>query len=252
MDYKIKEFLFDENPNLSYEENLRIQNKSDHNVFIHQAIFNAIERFTYRVIRDIFNTNSNRLFEDNHLNIISDEKTIEEVIVSSLSDQGHTVKSLNNPEMIYRAYNFIKPDNLLPKFNEKLYLIQKLGITEENNKMKFVINPYFFGFKISFDIFINSLMAYNADETMEDGLKTILRDKYGEEYERIYDYVSYICKVGSGKGQKNGDQADETFIEYVQAISGINDDKIFYNFIYESAMITSTEHAKIIGDQLNS
>jgi hypothetical protein len=243
---KIKEFIYSENPNLSKIENLKLKNRSNHDNELHQVLFNSIDEFAKRVIKDIDNSFSKELFQANQLNVISDEKTIEELIFSSLKNQGHNVTSLNNPEMVYRSFNFIKPSNLLPQFNQKLYLIKQLGVSESGSQTNYLINPFFFGFKISFDIYITSEFCYEADETLEDGLVKILIDKYGEEFKDIYRYVRFIACKFSNEGESRGDKNDETFIAGVQTISGINSKKIFYDYIYASAMFTASQKAIIL------
>jgi hypothetical protein len=243
---KIKDFIYSDNPRLSSIENLKLKNRSNHDNELHQVLFNSIDEFAKRVIKDIENSFSKELFDSNQLNIISDEKTIEELILSSLRNQGHNVTGFNNPEMIYRAFNFIKPSNLLPQYNNKLYLIKQLGISESGKQTNYVINPFFFSFKISFDIFITSLFCSETDETLEEGLVKILTDKYGDEFKDIYEYVAYTSNKFITEGKRNGDQEDETFIVGVKTISGINSNKIFYNFIYESAMIRASQKARIL------
>ena len=130
MQEKIKDFLYPDNPNLAKDENLKIHNRSNHENMLHQTIFFSIDQFAKRVIKDIHNSFSKKIFQSNQLNLVSDEPTIEQLITSSFRDKGHQVTKLNNPEMIYRAFNFIKPSNLLPEFNSKLYLIKQLGISE--------------------------------------------------------------------------------------------------------------------------
>jgi hypothetical protein len=243
---KIKEFIYSENPRLSRMENLKLKNRSNHNNELHQVLFNSIDEFVKIVVKDIQNIFHKELFDSNQLNIISDESTIQQIITSSLKSQGHHVTSLNNSEMIYRVFNFIKPTNLLPQYNQKLYLIKQLGISESGKQVNYVINPFFFGFKISFDIYITSLFCSESDETIEDGLIKILIDKYGEEFKDIYDYVAYTANKFASEGKRAGDQEDETFIAGIQTISGINSKKIFHNFIYESAMSTASERARIL------
>lgn len=243
---KIKEFTYSDNPRLSRIENLKIKNRSNHDNKIHQVIFNSIDEFAKKVIKDIENSYSKELFDSNQLNIISDEKTIEEFILSSLRNQGHNVTSLNNPEMVYQAFNFIKPANLLPEYNNKLYLIKQHGLSESGKQVTFVINPFFFGFKISFDIFITSLFCFESDETLESGLVKILSDKYGENFKDIYEYVACISRKFANEGKGRGDQEDETFISGVKTISGINSNDIFYNFIYNSAIITASSRAEAL------
>ena len=246
MKEKIKEFIYSKNSSLSDEENLKVQNHSNHENVIHQTLFKVIDEFAKRVVKDIHNSFSNEVFNDNQLNIISDEPSIEELILSGLRRQGHDVKSLNNPEMIYRAFNFVKPSNLLPQYNTKIYLLKQLGISESGKEKTYVINPYFFGFKISFDIFIHSMFCSEYDNDIESSLVKILTDKYGEEFKDIYEYVSYVAGKAAHEGQKKGDKEDETFIAGVKAISGLNNNKIFYNFIYESAILTATQNANAL------
>lgn len=160
-----------------------------------------------------------------------------------MKNQGHNVTTLNNPELIYKAFNFVKPANLLPQYNNKLYLIKQLGISESGTQTNYVINPYFFGFKICFDIFVTSLFCSESDKTIEEGLVKILTDKYGTDYNDIYKYVSFVARKFINEGRKNQDEEDETFIAGIQTISGINNKKVLYSMIYESAMMTASRNA---------
>lgn len=243
---KIKEFVYSENKRLSDFENLKLKNRSNYNNHIHQAVFNAIDEFALRVMKDMQNLVSEDLMKSNSLGIISDEKGIEETIAATLRAKGHKVSTLENPEMIYRAFNFYKPDNLLPHFNHKLYLIKQRGFTETGIGKNYFINPYLFGFKICFDIFINSLFATREDPTLEKGLVKILIDKYGDEYEEMYDYVSQITHRFMMEGGEKDDENDETLKAGVIKISGITSEKIFHNFIYHTAMLTSHNNVKVI------
>lgn len=246
MKNKVKEFIYPENSNLSHYDNLKIANRSDFDNFLHQAIFNSIDCLSKRFIKDLHNNYGKEIFESNMLNLVSDETTIEAAIISGLKQQGIMANTLRNPEMIYRAYNFIKPGTLLPEFSKKLYLIQQLGIDEFGVETKYVLNPVFFGFKLSFDLYINALFCSEHSEEFELGMKSILVDKYGEEFGEIYDYVSYVGGKAAYEGRQKGDKEDETFIDGVMTISGIENKTIFHNFIYESAMITAGNHAKIV------
>lgn len=245
---KIKEFKKVSFPNLTSFENIKIQNRSNHPNEMHQVIFTSIEDFVLRVIKDIHNIHSTKLFKDNYLNIVSDEATIEEFLISGLKEKGMKVTSLNNPEMIYRAFNFIRPDNLIPKFNSKLYLIKQLGINETGKETTYVLNPYFFGFKISLHIYVNCLLCNQFDKELQAGLLKILTDKYGDEYGYIYDYVSNISNSYGLRGRQKGDEEDETFIEGIKSISGLEDDEIIQHFVYEPAMILATSNHKILKD----
>lgn len=237
---KIQKFIHPENSSLSSEENLRIKNRSNHENDLHQAIFCSIDEFAKRVVKDIHNLHSRKLFDSNQLNIVSDEQTIKNLI------EGQIGGKLNNPEMIYRAFNFVKPPNLLPRYNNKLYLIKQVGINESGMEQTYVLNPFFFGFKVCFDIFMTSLFCSEFDKDLEKGLVKILCDKYGEDYSQVYEYVSYISYSAAQEGAKKGDQEDETFISGVQEISGINDYTVFHNFIYHSASITASSKKDIL------
>lgn len=243
---KIKEFIYPENKHLSGFENLKLKNRSSHNNYLHQSVFTAIDEFSKRVMKDMQNLVSVDLIESNSLMIMSDNKKIEDSIAATLRAKGHKVTTLENPEMLYRAYNFHKPDNLLPHFNQKLYLIKQRGLNENGISKEYFINPYFFGFKICFDIFINSLFAKREDPNLEKGLLKILSDKYGEEYKMMYNYVSDITHRYMMEGAEKGDEKDETLKAGVIKISGINSDKIFHNFIYHTAMLTSHNNVKVI------
>lgn len=245
---KIKEFIYPDNPRLSTAENVRIKNRSNHNKDIHHAFFNVIDEFSKRVIKDLYNHYNAELFQANNLNVIADEKSLEDLMTNQLAGLGHMGAKLSNPEMIYRAFNFIKPDNLLPGLNFKLYLIKQVGISETGNQVTYLINPHFFGFLLSFHIYINSLFCDQYDSSIEDGLVKILSDKYGEEYSHIYEYVGSVGSEYALKGKRNQDKKDETFIAGVQTISGIEDRELFYNFIYEPAMYIATENAKALSE----
>lgn len=236
---KIKEFIYPSNPRLDVIENIKLKNRSDHENFIHQGLFNVIDEFAKRVVKDLYNDFSNILFESNQLNIVAEERVIENIIVDSLKRRGHEINKFPNSEMVCKAYNFVKPKSLLPSYNNKLYLIQQLGIDDSGNELNYVLNPYFFGYKLSFDIFIHSVFLKKHDETLENGLLAILSDKYGQDFVEIYKYVSHMARKFGNLGRINGDQEDETFIKGMQSISGIEDEVIFHNYIYESAMITS-------------
>jgi len=166
---KIKEFIYSENPRLSRLENLKLKNRSNHDNELHQVILNSIDEFAKRVVKDIENSYHKEIFDSNQLNITSDEHTLEQLIISSLKSQGHKVTALNNHEMIYRAYNFIKPANLLPQYNNKLYLIKQLGVNESGKQVNYAINPFFFGFKISFDIFITYFFVLSQMRLLKMG-----------------------------------------------------------------------------------
>jgi hypothetical protein len=84
------------------------------------------------------------------------------------------------------------------------------------------------------------------DRNIESGLVKILTDKYGEEFKDIYDYVSHVVEKAAHEGKKNGDKEDETFIAVAKSISGINNNKIFNDFIYESAILTATHNANAL------
>jgi hypothetical protein len=243
---KIKDFIYTSNPKLTYEENLKIQNRSNHDNIVHLTLFRFIDQFSKKIIKDLHNLYASKLFESNQLTLISDEKEFEALIIPCLKNQGYQVKGLANPEIIYRAINFLKPFNLLPEYDTKLYLIKQLGITESGKQYTFLLNPFFFGFKICFDIFINSLFCSDHDETIEDSLIKILVDMYGVEYKDMYEYVSYVSNNSAIEGKRKGDKNDETFIAGVKAISGINNNKIFYNFIYEPALLTASSNARIL------
>jgi len=242
---QIKDFVYTSDSSISHFENLQLQNCSTHNNIAHQELFKSIDEFAKRVVRDLHNSFSTELFQSNQLNIISDEMTIENLILSNMREQGHKISNLNNPEMIYRAFSFIRPSNLLPLYKNRLYLIKQLGVTESGKVNTYVLNPYFFGFKICFDIFVNSLFCPDLDGTLEAGLVKILADKYGSEYEEMYEYVNHTLFDFANDGKNNGDKKDETFIAGVMTMSGISHDKIFYDFIYESAMITAASNAEI-------
>lgn len=244
MKERIQEFTYINNPSFSTEENLRVKNRSNHQDVIHQAIFNLIDEFSKTVVKDIHNVHSEKIFKENQLNLVSDESTIEQVIISSLKSHGYNSHKLDNPELIYRAFNFVKPGTLLPRFNSKLYLIKQKGISESGVEKNYVINPYFFAFKISLDIYVTCLFCSDYSEDLEEGLLKILSDKYGDDFLSIYKYVAYTSENAIQIGRDNGDKNDETFIEQVKAISGINDHEIFNNFVYESAMISASNKLK--------
>lgn len=239
MKEKIKEFIYVNNPSLSDLENIVLNNRSTHDEPVHQAFFYSIDKFAKQVICDLHNTNGNVLFASNQLNIVSEEDVIRGMIIKQLQAQGVDNAVLNNPEMIYRAFNFVRPANLLPNFVSKLYLIKQKGISEYDVEKNYVINPYFLGFKISLDIFLTNAFCSPHYDGLEKGLVQIFSDKYGEEYKSLYENVSYVAMHAIKEGRRKNDQRDETLIAWLQEISGINDKKLFYNFMYESGMLTA-------------
>ncbi|HVU54577.1 MAG TPA: hypothetical protein VHD83_05950 [Puia sp.] len=241
---KIKEFIYVDNPSFSSLENMVMHNRSNHDDPVHQALFYAIDGFAKRVVRDLHNTNGDTLFRSNQLNIVSDEATIKNVIEAGVKNMGYKTGALNNPEMIYRAFNFARPANLLPNYITKLYLIKQKGLSASGVETNYVLNPYFFGFKISLDIFLTNLFCGNYYEGLETGLVKILTDKYGMEYKDLYENVSYVAAHGARESKRKGEENDTSFIDHIQSISGIESRDIFFRFIYESGMITSQQRAK--------
>ena len=246
---KIKEFIGVQNPSFSSLENMVLNNRSDHEDPIHHALFYSIDQFAKQVICDLHNTNADTLYASNQLNIVSDEAAIAELIAKGVKEKGIKPGVLNNPEMIYKAFNFVRPINLLPNYVSRLYLIKQRGISESGIEKDYVINPYFFGFKISLDIFLTNVFCSSYSQGLEEGLIKILSDKYGTDYTDLYQNVSYVALHAAKEGKIKGDQKDETFISWLQAISGINDRKLFFNFIYESGTISAQSKIKILAQQ---
>ncbi len=143
---KIREFVSNVPTGISEVEKARLLNNSSHSDDVCQVIFNKIDEFVYTTVRDISNDHANTLFSDNLLTLVSDAETIEKAILDTLKKQGHVTTSINNPEILYKAYNFHKPDNLLPFFNHKLINIKKVGISEDGKQIEYILNPYFFNF----------------------------------------------------------------------------------------------------------
>lgn len=285
MNERIKHFIYPENSDLNDEENLRIYNRSSHDNIIHQIIFQEADKFAKRVIKDLFNTNREVLFDENMLNIIAEENLIkiliEEESKNKVGDASllgslaifvakvkksikiclvrtlmfykmHVPQKLSakpllaNPEIIYRGFNFVKPATLLPNYQNKLYLIKQIGETETGEVQLYLINPYFFAFKLSFDLFI--IIAYFQDtiDGLKEGLVAILEDKYGREFVNIFNYVSYVSYEAAKIGNMNGDENDETLIKKVQEISGIVNEKIHYEFVYHSSVLSANLIKEVI------
>ena len=108
---KIKKFLFPDNLALTKEENIRIKNRSNHDNIAYQTFFCSIDEFAKGVVLDIHNYHSVSLFEANNLNLLSDERTIANMLLGQPNASGHSVNKISNPEMIYKAFRFVKPSN---------------------------------------------------------------------------------------------------------------------------------------------
>lgn len=236
---RIKQFIYPTNSDLDDVENLRVYNRSSNDNINYQIIFQEADKFAKRVVKDLFNTKRETLFEDNMLNVLVEEELIKKILEEKVADKKSKPSSLSNPEMIYRVFNFVKPPTLLPAFQNKLYLIKQIGETESGEVKLYLINPYFFAFKLSFDLFLISVYCHETIDGLREGLESILEDKYGVEFVGIFNYVSYICFEAVKIGIENGDENDETLIKKVQEISGIIDEKTHYEFIYNSSVLSA-------------
>ena len=221
---------------------MKLKNNTDF-----EAIFEVLDLLVKEGITDcaMDNSISEVIFNSNKLRLLSDEKTIEKIIIDSIKNSGHNIAYLSNPEVIYRAFNFYKPGNLLPQFNEKLYLIIHEYLEDSNT---YVLNPYFFGFKISVLIYITAVFSDDYDGSIAKSFVKLLTKKYGHEYEVIYNYVSNLADDLIDEGKKRNDQNDETLIAGLMKISGIDSFDIFCDLVYWPAMINGPATAKMIKD----
>jgi hypothetical protein len=239
MNERIKHFIYPVNTDLNDDENLRVYNRSSHDNIIHQIVFQSADKCAKTIVKDLFNTQRETLLSENMLNVIAEENEIKEFLEKEISEKNGKPSSLSNPEMIYRSFNFAKPATLLPIYQNELYLIKQIGETETGEVKLYLINPFFFAFKLSFDLFI--IMTYFKDTTDElvEGLLIILEDKYGSEFVDIFNYVSDICYEAIQIAIQKGDEEGETLIKKLQEISGIVNDKIHYEFIYNSSFLSA-------------
>lgn len=233
----MKKFIYSFNERLTEEQNIKLLNRSNNDNSFHQGLFYNLDWWSRETLRFFDNSHSKYLFDSNKLNILSDESTIEKAIIDSAKQQGHQVNRLNNPEMIYRAYNFIKPYNLLPMFDDKLELINQLGLDEYDQEINYLINPYFFGFHLSYQILINSIAFSTYDPTVQSGLIEILKDKYGYKFASIHHFVAQTAmkSIKQIKGS-NFDFEDPSFLKCIHSISGIEDYDIFYQYVHVATM----------------
>jgi hypothetical protein len=237
MNKRIKHFTHPVNTDLTDDENLRVYNRSSHNNIIHQIVFQSADKFAKRVVKDLFNSNRETLFDDNMLNIILKESLVKKLPEKEITEKNGKSSSLSNPEMIYRG--LVKPATLLPNYQNELYPIRQIGETEIGEVKLYLINPYFFAFKLSFDLFIIITYCQDAIKGLKEGLLAILEDKYGSDFVDIFNYVSDVSYEAVKIGNEKGDEKDETLIKKVQEISGIVNDRINYEFIYNSSLMSA-------------
>lgn len=233
---------------ISTEENLKLKNNSNHDNLIHQFIFNEIDEFSKDVIRNLANDHSESLFQSNNLSLISEQKEIERLIEETFRSQGIPITCVENPELISTVFKFEKPDSLLPDFKTKLSSVKQLGISESRASTSYLLNPYFFGYKLSIDIFLTSLYCGEICKDLTEGLILILMDKYGIEYMHLFKYVSGIANKYLIESRLRGDENDESFISGIKTISGIYSDDIFKRYIFNSGIILATRNL----DNLNT
>ena len=85
-------------------------------------------------------------------------------------------------------------------------------------------------------MFITVIHGSEYCKDLEGGLLKILSDKYGNDYVDMYKYAEIVLRKFAQQGRINKDEKDETFKLGLKSICGIIDDRLFHNFIYDSAM----------------
>lgn len=231
---------------ISTEENLKLKNNSNHDNLIHQFIFNEIDEFSKDVIKNLANDHSESLFQSNSLSLVSEQKEIERIIEETFRSQGIPITCVENPELISTVFKFEKPDSLLPDFKAKLSSIKQLGISESGASTSYLLNPYFFGYKLSIDIFLTSLYCNEKCKDLNPGLILILIDKYGIEYMHLYKYVSEIASKYLIEGRLKGDKNYEAFISGIKSISGIFDEDIFKRYVFNAGLILADQNLETL------
>jgi hypothetical protein len=250
---KIIDFIYIDNAGLTTEENLKIKNRSDHDNILHHLIFNKIDEWVKRIIKDINNIeNTRKTFFANQLTVVADEDSVVEYFSNKAKEKVANFKGFNsqNIGMLYRGTQFVKPSNLLPEYNNKLYLIKQKGTSESGRETNYLLNPFFFGFKMSLDIFQHTLYVKDfcgeeiKDYELEEGLIKIFTDKYGIEYEDIYETVKYHIHIGAAAGRHFKDETDEILMKHLITISGVVDMPLFKSVLFDTSIMTANMMAR--------
>ena len=190
-----------------------------------EILFCELEEQVKKSITELHNAQAPLIFEANGLCLVSsDEFTFN------------------------KNHKFLKPNNLLPLYKDELSPIKFSGTLNHSQERDFLLNPYFFGFLISYNIYIHSLHCAQYEENLDEQFVDLLIAKFGNEFKLLYDYVAYSCYESYLKAEKLkdiNDRKDEKFTSEILNISGLNDLNTFYTFVHYPTMIAVDRLRKV-------
>jgi hypothetical protein len=198
-----------------------------------KCVFYNLDTFVQEAIIAINNNFGKEIFSHNQMNLLLSEDDIEDFINNFVMEKyGASGISRDSKEQTLRAFNFIKPANLLPTINYKIYTIRFQAVTKEGSSIGICVNPFFYGFLLSFAILLfYTYSGYSQDELFDD-IELILEDKYGSDLANIFHEVLETFNKGIELSRENSDQADESFISELANISGLLSANDFEKYIY--------------------
>lgn len=192
-----------------------------------------MDTFVQEAIITINKIYGKELFLKSKMNLFISEDDIQELISDYVKKTyGEDKQIRSSKEDCLRAFNFIKPSNLLPSIPYKIYTIRFQAITYDGHKISICVNPYFYGFLISFVILLFQGFSGYSPEEVEDDLILILEQKYGADLVDIFWEVDDTYHKGANLARERGDKADESFIKEMTKISGVLSENDFEKYLY--------------------
>ena len=187
-----------------------------------EVLFCELEENVKKSITELHNAHATNIFEANGLSLISSDK-----YTGTINLNGHL--------------DAVKPNNLLPLYKKELSPIKQSGKVNGGEEKDFYLNPYFFGFFVSYSIYIHCLHCAQYEENLEEQFVELLVDRFGREFKLIYDYVAFGCYESYLKANKLNDindKKDDNFTSEILNISGMKDLNTFYTFIHYPTMLS--------------
>ncbi len=223
-------FKFPEGADNETMINIYCSTKNDN--LLAKYIFVKLDTFVQEALIAINIKFGKEIFLNNQMNIVLAESDIVHLVETQLKEKCGVKSIRTSQEQTLRAFNFIKPSNLLPNINHKIYTLRFKGVTDDKETIGICVNPFFYGFLISYSILtIHSYSELSQEEVFDDILK-ILEDKYGEDFMAIFWDVKNAYNKGIELARQRGDKADESFIQELTNISGLPSSDDFVSIIY--------------------
>ncbi len=199
-----------------------------------KVIFFRLDTFVQRAIVVINNNFGDELFSKNEMNLLMSEDDINELIIDYVKRTYGNDKRINSSKEDHiRAFNFIKPQNLLPSINYKIYTLRFQAITKDGQNIRICVNPFFYGFLLSYVIQTFTLFSGYTQEEVGDDLISILKAKYGADMADIFWEVAESFNTGVKLSRERRDRGDESFIRELTKISGLPSESDFEKQVYQ-------------------